>query len=128
MITSAQNPKIQAVRELLSRPRARREAGAFVIEGVRLAEEARASGWPLQQGFYGENISPRGAGLVQRLIEKENLQGLVDIVGAFCMDTCSKGVSIRVGDSAYSGIRPEDAEAFFYKEIMGKVNTKLLKR
>jgi TrmH family RNA methyltransferase len=70
MITSAQNPKIQAVRELLSRPRARREAGAFAIEGVRLAEEAVASGWPLQQGFYSENISPRGQAIVQRLIEK----------------------------------------------------------
>jgi hypothetical protein len=43
------------------------------------------------------------------------------------MDTCSKGVSVRVGDTAYSGIRPNDAESFFYSEIMGKVNTKLLK-
>jgi len=70
MITSAQNPKIQAVRELLSRPRARREAGAFVIEGVRLAEEAVDSGWPVQQGFFSEEVSSRGQALVQRLIEK----------------------------------------------------------
>jgi NADH:ubiquinone oxidoreductase subunit E len=80
----------------------------------------------------GSSCSIRGsdelASEIQRLIEKENLQGLVDIVGAFCMDTCSKGVSIRVGDTAFSGIRPEDAEPFFYKEIMGKVNTTLLKR
>jgi NADH:ubiquinone oxidoreductase subunit E len=80
----------------------------------------------------GSSCSLRGsddlASEIQRLIEKENLQGLVDIVGAFCMDTCSKGVSVRVGDKAYSGIRPEDAEPFFYKEIMGKVNTKLLRR
>lgn len=80
----------------------------------------------------GSSCSIRGsdelASEIQRLIEKENLEGLVDIVGAFCMDTCSKGVSVRVGDQAYSGIRPEDAETFFYKEIMGKVNTGLLKR
>ncbi|HPI92277.1 MAG TPA: (2Fe-2S) ferredoxin domain-containing protein [Deltaproteobacteria bacterium] len=80
----------------------------------------------------GSSCSIRGsdelASEIQRLIEKENLEGLVDIVGAFCMDTCSKGVSVRVGDKAYSGIRPEDAETFFYKEIMGKVNTGLLKR
>ena len=68
MITSAQNPRIQAVRELLSRARARREAGAFVIEGVRLAEEAVAAGWPVQQGFFSSPISPRGESLVQRLI------------------------------------------------------------
>lgn len=80
----------------------------------------------------GSSCSIRGsdelASEFQRLIEKEELQGLVDIVGAFCMDTCSKGVSVRVGDQAFSGIRPDDAESFFYREIMGKVNTGLLKR
>jgi len=80
----------------------------------------------------GSSCSIRGsdelASEIQRLIEKEHLEGLVDIVGAFCMDTCSKGVSVRVGDQAFSGIRPEDAETFFYREIMGKVNTGLLKR
>ncbi len=80
----------------------------------------------------GSSCSLRGsdelASEIQRLIEKENLQGLVDIIGAFCMDTCSKGVSVRVGEKAFSGIRPEDAESFFYKEIMEHVNTKLLKR
>lgn len=80
----------------------------------------------------GSSCSIRGsdelASEIQRLIEKEGLQGLVDIVGAFCMDTCSKGVSVRVGETAFSGIRPDDAEAFFYREIIGKVNTKLLKR
>lgn len=80
----------------------------------------------------GSSCSIRGsdelASEIQRLIEKERLEGLVDIVGAFCMDTCSKGVSVRIGDQAFSGIRPEDAEAFFYKEIMGRVNTGLLKR
>jgi NADH:ubiquinone oxidoreductase subunit E len=80
----------------------------------------------------GSSCSIRGsdelASEIQRLIEKEGLQGLVDIVGAFCMDTCSKGVSIRVGERAFSGIRPEDAEDFFYKEIKGHVDRKLLSK
>ena len=80
----------------------------------------------------GSSCSIRGsdelASEIQRLIEKEGLQGLVDIVGAFCMDTCSKGVSIRVGEHAFSGIRPGDAEEFFYKEIMGQVDTTLLSK
>jgi NADH:ubiquinone oxidoreductase subunit E len=80
----------------------------------------------------GSSCSIRGsdelAAEIQRLIEKENLEGLVDMVGAFCMDTCSKGVSVRVGDRAFSNIRPEDAESFFYKEIMPFVNSKLLSR
>jgi NADH:ubiquinone oxidoreductase subunit E len=61
-----------------------------------------------------------------RLIEKEKLEGLVDIIGAFCMDTCAKGVSVRVGEREFSGISPQQAEDFFYKEIIGQVENKLL--
>jgi NADH:ubiquinone oxidoreductase subunit E len=78
----------------------------------------------------GSSCSIRGsddlAAEIQRLIDKENLAGLVDIVGAFCMDTCSKGVSIRVGETAFSGIKPEDAEEFFYREIAPRANSTLL--
>lgn len=69
----------------------------------------------------GSSCSLRGsdelASGIQRLIVKEKLEGLVDIVGAFCMDACSKGVSVTVGSCEFSGIRPEDADAFFYREI-----------
>jgi NADH:ubiquinone oxidoreductase subunit E len=78
----------------------------------------------------GSSCSLRGsdelASALFRLIEKEKLEGLVDIVGAFCMDACSKGVSVRVGEREFSGIRPQQAEEFFYKEIMGHVENKLL--
>ena len=63
---------------------------------------------------------------IQKLIQKEHLDGLVDIVGAFCMDACSKGVSVRVGECDFSGIKPEKAEEFFYKEIFNRVNRQLL--
>lgn len=71
----------------------------------------------------GSSCSLRGsddlAVTIQNLIEKERLEAAVDIVGAFCMDTCSKGISVRVGERQFSGIRPEEGEAFFYREIMG---------
>lgn len=74
----------------------------------------------------GSSCSLRGsdelAAQLFHLIEKENLEGLVDIVGAFCMDSCSKGVSIRVGETAFSDIRPEQAEAFFYQEIVPRID------
>jgi len=70
----------------------------------------------------GSSCSVRGsddlAQTLQQCIEAEKLEGRVDIVGAFCMEACSKGVSIKVGDRAFSGIRPEDALDFFYKEII----------
>lgn len=74
----------------------------------------------------GSSCSLRGsdelASGIQRLIVKEKLEGLVDIVGAFCMDACSKGVSVTVGNREFSGIRPEDAESFFYREIIPLVS------
>jgi TrmH family RNA methyltransferase len=44
VLTSPKNPTIQHIRDLQTRPRARREAGQFVVEGVRLVEEALAAG------------------------------------------------------------------------------------
>ena len=66
MITSIRNPKIQFVRRLLSSPRERREAQAFVVEGVRLVEEAQLSGWQPQLVFYTDDLSPRGRAVVDR--------------------------------------------------------------
>ena len=48
MITSSQNPKLKLVRALFGRPKERREANAFVVEGVRLIEEAIKAGWTFQ--------------------------------------------------------------------------------
>ncbi len=80
----------------------------------------------------GSSCSLRGsddlASELFRLIEKEKLEGLVDIAGAFCMDACSKGVSVRVDDTEFSGIRPGEAETFFYREVVPRVKTKLTPR
>lgn len=67
MITSAQNSKIKLVRALLGRARERREANAFVVEGVRLVEEAVNSNWELRFAVYDKTLSERGGPLVERL-------------------------------------------------------------
>ena len=60
MITSNQNAKIKWVRELQSTSRARREGGLFVVEGVRLVEEALAAGWAARLVLHSEALNPRG--------------------------------------------------------------------
>lgn len=60
MITSSQNSKIKLVRALLGRARERREANAFLVEGVRLVEEAVKSNWKIQFALYDETLSDRG--------------------------------------------------------------------
>jgi len=68
VITSVHNPRIKWVRSLQSDPAARREAGAFVVEGVRLAEEALASGWPAQLLLYGDDLGARGRKVVDNFL------------------------------------------------------------
>lgn len=73
----------------------------------------------------GSSCYVRGSNKVadafESLIEKEGLQDEIEMMGAFCMERCSMGVSIRVDDQIYSSVRPEDAETFFYDEIMPRV-------
>lgn len=65
MITSSRNPKIQQVRLLQSRPKERREARRFVVEGVRLAEEALAAGWEADLVLYSPQLGERGMQVVE---------------------------------------------------------------
>ncbi len=64
MITSLQNPRIKRVRALQSRARTRRAEGAFVIEGVRLCEEALTAQWPADYLLYTAELSPRARQVV----------------------------------------------------------------
>lgn len=71
MITSSQNPKIKLARALTGRPKERREAEAFLAEGVRLVEEASAANWSFRFVLYSDELSERGKKLVERLEEKK---------------------------------------------------------
>lgn len=58
------------------------------------------------------------AATLERLIREHDLAARVELTGAFCMDLCSMGVSVRVGERTFQGIRPPDAETFFRTEIL----------
>lgn len=58
---------------------------------------------------------------IQALLEKNNLLGKVDMSGKFCIGKCGeKGVSCTV-DGQFFSVLPEDAEAFFNREILSRV-------
>lgn len=67
MITSNQNSKIKLVRALMGRSKERREANAFVIEGVRLFEEAVNSHWEFRFVLYDETLNERGKKKIESL-------------------------------------------------------------
>jgi len=71
MITSAQNPKLKLVRALLGRAKERREAGAFVVEGVRLVEDAVKASCQFQFVLFSDVLSERGKELVNTLTSKQ---------------------------------------------------------
>lgn len=70
MITSSQNSKIKLVRALLGRAKERREAGMFVVEGVRLVEEAVKGDWRFETVLFDESLSERGKSQVASLKSK----------------------------------------------------------
>jgi RNA methyltransferase, TrmH family len=65
MITSTSNPRIKYVRNLQNQVRARREDSVFVIEGVRLAEEAAAANWPASLVLFTQDLSSRGMAVIE---------------------------------------------------------------
>lgn len=87
MITSTQNSKIKHVRALLGRVKERRETGAFVVEGVRLVEEAVKGDWRFEIVLYDETLSGRGKLQVEGL----RLKGVnVEEVSASVMKSISE--------------------------------------
>ncbi len=110
MIISPHNPRLKLIRALAGRPKERREAGAFLAEGVRLIEDALAVKWPFLFVLYSSGMSNRGKKLVDQIIasgvdveevepgvlqsasETESSQGVVAVLKlpqTGCLDTSS---------------------------------------
>lgn len=88
MITSTSNEKIKLVRALQTQRRAREKESLFVIEGVRLAEEAVASGQPARLVLHTDHLDPRGRSAVNNLARLgASVEMVSDEVMAACSDT-----------------------------------------
>ena len=67
MITSLQNPRIKFARQLLSDRKTREDSKSFVIEGVRLAEEALINHWQPQFALWSAQLNERGKQVLDQL-------------------------------------------------------------
>lgn len=70
MITSRDNPKIKRLRALQADPKTRREEGAFVVEGVRLVEEALESKWAIDLLIHTADLGVQGKALLEKVHER----------------------------------------------------------
>ncbi len=88
MITSLDNDRVKLVSALQSRRQAREKEGRFVIEGVRLAEEALRAGAPAEFVFHGDRLDERGRAALDGLRRHGAaiLQVSPDVMAA-CSDT-----------------------------------------
>lgn len=68
MITSSHNPKIQQVRAALAHRAVRAETRHWVVEGVRLVEEALAAGLRPSLVLYSSALSRRGQNVLAELM------------------------------------------------------------
>jgi TrmH family RNA methyltransferase len=70
LITSTRNNKIKEIRRLQDSSKARQKSQSFVVEGVRLCEEALSAGWKIEFCLYSPELNPRGMAIVQELTSK----------------------------------------------------------
>ena len=94
ILTSAQNPKIQRVRRLLAQKKARDEEGCFVVEGVRIVEEALRQSALIETIFYAEPVSERVAEILSQaaLVGIETIETAPALVGAITDTRCAQPV------------------------------------
>jgi TrmH family RNA methyltransferase len=65
MITSRQNQKIKRIKQLTSQAKFRKKENAYVVEGIRLLEEALQANQKPEQVLYTSDLDQRGQALVQ---------------------------------------------------------------
>ena len=71
MITSPQNQHIKSIKHLQNRSKAREQQGAFVIEGIRLVEEAQRSGWDPELIIYSPDLDERGQAILNHFQQQD---------------------------------------------------------
>jgi TrmH family RNA methyltransferase len=72
MITSTKNQKIKFIHSLQTSSRERRASGAFIVEGLRLVEEALQSGWIIDLVLFTSQLRERGQ-LILELLHKRDI-------------------------------------------------------
>lgn len=59
---------------------------------------------------------------LQAAIEKHKLEDKITLSGSFCMGKCNReGVSVKVGEEIFVGVKPEEFDSFFKTNILSKM-------
>lgn len=73
----------------------------------------------------GSSCFKRGADEVvdalKRLIEDNKLEAQVELKGSFCMDRCTEGTTVQIGDRVFSGVFARDIPHLFHNEVLTRL-------
>lgn len=58
---------------------------------------------------------------MQELVGDHGISRTVIIKGSFCMEHCTKGVTVRIGENMFTGVKPEEVDDLFRNEVLAKV-------
>lgn len=54
---------------------------------------------------------------LQELVTAHDAEDYVDLSGSFCLGACGKGVTVRVGETVFPAVLPQDVDGFFAEHI-----------
>lgn len=90
VITARSNPKIKELKELTNKASARRSAGLFVCDGVRLCKDAALSGVKIVSVFITEKCVDKYYSDVEKVLSSaQNVYSVSEDVMQFVSDTVS---------------------------------------
>lgn len=96
-VTSTRNPRVKALRALRQRKYRRRE-GLFLVEGIRIVEEALDAGAPVETLIYAPEllVSQRARHLVQRVEPDQRLALSGDVFGTLSSRDAPQGIAAAI--------------------------------
>jgi TrmH family RNA methyltransferase len=96
-ITSFRNPKVKFLRSLRMR-KVRQREGVFLVEGIRIVEEALACSVPVETLVYAPDllVSARARGLVERVAPEQRLALAGDVFGSISGREQPQGIAAVV--------------------------------
>jgi RNA methyltransferase, TrmH family len=106
-ISSPRNPRIKALRALRLR-KVRQQEGRYLVEGIRIVEEALDLRAPVETLVYAPEllVSARAQDLVERAAGLERLEVSAEVLNSLSEREQSQGIAavVRVEDRPLSGI------------------------
>lgn len=113
VITARSNPKIKELKELTNKASARRSAGLFVCDGVRLCKDAAESGIKIVSAFVTEKCRDKSFADTEEILNSaQNVYFVSEDVMRFVSDTVSPQGIICTAQMKTNGFCPEKQKKY----------------